>query len=87
MKLTDCELIMLILTDGKWHNVIDIMRQGKPGAVNWAVRSRISDLNRKFSRDRAGFFIESRIDVNRQAKYRLITCERYIPAQPELQLR
>ena len=63
---TDCYFILNILKDYKWHNVIDIMQSKSDNRVNWAVRSRISDLKKK------GFNIISLIDKNRQAKYKLI---------------
>ena len=47
------------------------MQRGKPGAINWAVRSRISDLKRK------GHNIRSWIDNNRQAVYQLLPAIKY----------
>ena len=64
-KPTDKELILSVLSDKKWHNVLEIITRCKPGCINWSVRSRISDLNRD------GWAIESRIGGNRQAEYRL----------------
>ena len=68
---TDCEIILQILSDGKPHNVIEIMQRGKPGAINWAVRSRVSDLKKK------GHNIRSWIDKNRQAVYQLMPEPKY----------
>ena len=68
--MTDSELILNILADGEWHNVITIMKQGKPGAINWAVRSRVSDLKKKLRPE--GYDIDSRIGENGQAEYMLI---------------
>jgi len=64
--MTDGQIIIEILSDNRWHHVLDIMQRGKPGAINWAVRSRISDLKKK------GCQIESRLDENGMAEYRLI---------------
>jgi len=64
--MTDCEIILQILSDFKWHNVIEIMQRAKPGCINFACRSRISDLKKK------GYQIESEIDTNGQARYRLL---------------
>ena len=63
--MTDCEIILAILKDHEWHNIVDIMRDAKPGAVNWAVRSRVSDLGKK------GYKIDHRIGKNHCAEYRL----------------
>jgi len=65
--MTDCEIILKILSDGEWHNIIEICYRGKPQAINWAVRSRISNLKQK------GYNIISKIGKNRQGEYRLIT--------------
>ena len=66
-KPSDCDLILeyLISNEG-WNNAIDMHRSIKPNCVNWALRSRCSDLRRK------GYNIESRIGANRQAEYRLV---------------
>lgn len=64
---SDCDLILNALADGEWYNAIELHRTVKPGCVNWALRSRISDLKRK------GYEIESRIDANKQAAYRLVS--------------
>ena len=64
--MTDCEIILQILKDYQWHNIIEIMKQGKPFSVNWAVRSRVSDLKKR------GCIIESRIGKNGQAEYKLL---------------
>ena len=69
--MTDCEIILQILSDGKPHNVIEIMQRGKPGCINWAVRSRISDLKKK------GHNIRSWIDRNGQAVYQLLPAVKY----------
>jgi len=64
--MSDCSLILNYLSDGQWHNVIQIMEALKPGARNWAVRSRISNLKEK------GHVIEKRIGENGCADYRLV---------------
>jgi len=64
--MKDWQIILNILSDLKWHNVIEIMQRGKPGAINWAVRSRIPDLKKK------GYKIDSERDDNGCQKYRLI---------------
>ena len=65
--MTDCELILSYLKDGKWHNGISMSLALKPNSVSWAYRSRISELRKK------GYKIESRIGENGCAEYRLIT--------------
>jgi hypothetical protein len=66
-KKTHCEMILDYLKEsGDWCNVIDIMKDLKPGAINWSVRSRISNLREK------GYNIESKIDINGQGSYRLL---------------
>jgi hypothetical protein len=67
--MTDCEIVLNILMDGKWWNVIDIMTAGKPGSKNWAVRSRIADLRRK------GYKIEGLRGANGCQDYRLVLAE------------
>jgi len=69
--MTDCAIILQILSDGKPHSVIEIMQRGKPGCINWAVRSRISDLRKK------GYCIISWIGDNRQAVYQLLPAIKY----------
>lgn len=64
--MTDCELVLKILSDGQFHNILEIMQRAKPGCINFAARSRISDLKRK------GYQIESELDTNGCAKYRLL---------------
>lgn len=68
---TDCFFIYNILLDERWHNVIDIMQRRSPTIINWAVRSRISNLNDKLKG--TGWFIDSRIGSNRQGEYLLRT--------------
>lgn len=41
---TDCWLVLQVLKDLKSHHIQDICASCKPGAVNWACRSRISNL-------------------------------------------
>jgi len=69
---THCYIIYDILLDGLWHNVIDMMMVKDSMWLvtrNWAIRSRISDLNRKLKP--LGYLIESRLGINRQGEYRL----------------
>ena len=69
--MTDCEIILQILRDGRPHNVIEIMQKAKPGAINFACRSRVSDLKKK------GHNIISWIGENRQAVYQLLPAIKY----------
>jgi hypothetical protein len=66
--MTDCEIVLDILSDRQWHHVKEIMVRGKgPNCMNWAVRSRIAEINQ-----RDGYFIESRISKDDgMAEYRL----------------
>jgi hypothetical protein len=61
--------IQRYLSNGKWHHVQSIMHHIAPGAVNVAVRSRISDLNKKLGAQ--GWEVQSRITNDGQAEYRL----------------
>jgi hypothetical protein len=63
--MTDAEIILNILSDGNYHNILEIIHRAKPCCINFAARSRISDLRKK------GYSIESEIDTNGCAKYRL----------------
>lgn len=70
--MNDCELIFDYLAKHPgWVNAIDLCLRLKPGRPNWALRSRISDLNKKMSEWR----IESRIGKNGCADYRLCWVE------------
>lgn len=71
--MTDCDLVFqYLLGRPGWHNAVDMMLELKPGAVNWALRSRISDLNRRgMPSHPTGFRIESRLGENGCAEYRL----------------
>lgn len=69
---TDCGLIFSYLLNKGWVNIIDIMRDLKPGCINWAVRSRIPDLKNKFLRYNMPYRIENRIGENGQAEYKLV---------------
>lgn len=62
---SDCDIILKYIIDEEWHNTIDAQRTLKPNCINWAFRSRISDLKKK------GYFIESRIGENGCAEYQL----------------
>ena len=64
-KISDCNLILTYLSDCQWHNAIEIAKALKPGCINWALRSRISNLKQKH------WDIESRLGYNRMAEYRL----------------
>ena len=44
--MTDTKIILEILKDRRPHHVLEIIQRGKPGAVAWAVRSRISDIRK-----------------------------------------
>mgnify|MGYP001591450754 CR=1 FL=1 len=81
--MTDTVLIQSYLQTNlnQWHNAIDLMKDLKPGCVNWALRSRVSDLNKTLPSK--GFHIESRIGKNRCAEYRLVSLK---PVQMKLDL-
>ena len=64
--MSGCSLILSELQDGQWHSVIQLMMKLKPNSINWAVRSRISELKRK------GHNIQSRIGGSGCAEYRLV---------------
>lgn len=71
---TDNYLVMTVLVDGAWHNVIEIMRlkdNPQTGFVcrNWAIRSRISDIKKVIIC--YGFTIDSLLDDNGCSKYRI----------------
>ena len=73
--MTDSQLILEYLkTHPGYQNAIDMMRDMKPGCIAWAMRSRISDLNRKVLPG-TGMWIESRIAKNGMADYRLVSKE------------
>lgn len=70
-KPTDVELVYNVLKDGAVHNVIDICYICKPKAINWACRSRISDLKKKLIP--LGKTIKMDIDkVNGCANYQIV---------------
>jgi len=79
---TDCHFILNFLSDGLYHNIIDIMLARGETIRNWAVRSRIAQLRPKLKP--LGFDIQSEIDFNRQSKYRLIKLEKQTEIQKEL---
>jgi hypothetical protein len=80
--MTDSQLIMDILMDGQPHHVLEIIQRCKPGAVNWAVRSRISDIRRFLLRE-TNITITTRIDPHdHQAIYQIIPNTK--PVQQEL---
>lgn len=66
---TDNHFIYKLLLDGSWWNVIDIMKARGPHIVNWAVRSRVSNLNTRLKP--FGFKVDARLGVNRQGEYKL----------------
>ena len=51
---------------------MDLHRALKPGCVNWALRSRISNLNERFLGKREPWLIESRRAKNGCNEYRLV---------------
>ena len=72
MKQTDCDIIYQYLKSRPgWNNGISMSRDLKPGCVNWAYRSRISEINKRLVGER----IESRINETGCAAYRLVTVE------------
>ena len=68
-EMNQQEAILYHLSDRKWHHVVNLMERVAPGAVNCALRSRISDLNHKLPE--RGLYIYSRIAADGQAEYRL----------------
>ena len=79
--MTDNELLFDFLQShiGEWWNVIDISRILKPGCVNWAVRSRRCNLNKRFFEKKEPYYIERRTGENGCADYRLV---KDTPPQP-----
>ena len=75
-EMTDSELILRYLQRFPgWQNSVDMSRTLKPGAVNWALRSRIScDLNNRILPP-LGLKIESRLGENGMADYKLVKIE------------
>jgi len=74
--MTDCALVFDYLASRPgWHCVVDMMRFLKPDAVNWALRSRVSDLNRKFAKEGLPYKIESRLGESGCADYRLVSTD------------
>jgi len=71
--MTDSDLILSYLKcNPGWQNSADMQRNIKPGAVGWAMRSRIScDLNKRIL-PAVGLRIESRKGGNGMAEYRPI---------------
>lgn len=74
-RTTDNYLVASILSDGNWHNAVDIMRlkdRPETGFVcrNFAVRSRVSDIKKIIQQ--YDFTIDSEIDFNGCAKYRIV---------------
>ena len=61
-----------LVTHRGWNNVLDMMARLKPAAINWAVRSRISDLNKEFAQQKKPYKILQRIGRNRNADYILV---------------
>ena len=53
-----------------WQNAARMMKDMKPGCFGWAMRSRISDLNKKLPQE--GLMIESRIGKDGMAEYKLV---------------
>lgn len=65
--MSDCSLILGYLQDHEWHNGITMSKDLKPNCINWAYRSRISNLKEK------GHIIDHRIGENGCAEYKLIS--------------
>ena len=66
---THCHFLWNTLSDGQWHNVLDIMASYGLTIRNMAIRSRIADVNRDH-----GHIIKARISkINGQGEYRLKT--------------
>src|SRR3990167_3900037 len=69
--MTDSDLILSYLQRYPgWQNAARMMKDMKPGCVGWAMRSRISDLNKKLPQE--GLMIESRIGKDGMAEYKLV---------------
>jgi hypothetical protein len=67
--MTDKDLILWALGDRQWHNIIQLSQMCKPGCVNWAARSRISEINKDLISKNQ--IIRKRIADNGCADYRL----------------
>ena len=72
---TDNHLVMSMLSDGNWHNGIEFQKakdRPETGFIcrNFAHRSRVSNIKNKIQG--FGFTIESKIDTNGCATYRVI---------------
>ena len=76
--MSDCFLLFdYFRSHPEWNNTIDIQLNLKPNAVNWAMRSRISDMNRFWlKKHKLDFFIESRLGKNGCAEYRLVKIDK-----------
>ena len=72
--MTDNELLFDFLYShfDEWWNVIDISRILKHNCVNWAIRSRRSDLNKRFIVKKEPYYIERRLGENGCAEYKLV---------------
>ena len=70
--MTDIQAIMEVLSDRKPHHVLEIMNRVKPGAVNFAARSRISDI-RKILEAQGEYTISTKLDIkDKQAIYQVV---------------
>jgi len=66
---TDCYFLYKLFLNRHWWNIIAIFQARSHTMVNWAARTRISNLNTKLKP--FDWIIESRIGDNRQGEYRL----------------
>lgn len=64
--MTHWELLLEILKDGKPHSIFEILERGK--GMNWAVRSRLSDLRKKGYKIDTLFFPETKQNAWYQLK-------------------
>jgi len=75
--MTDIQAIMEVLSDKKPHHVLEIMNRVKPGAVNFAARTRISEIKKIIELE--GFTIKSTKDPgDKQAIYKIVPLPRAV---------
>ena len=83
--MSDNQLIFdYLLNHPGYHNAIQLHHTLKPGCVNWALRSRISNLRDKFRLNREPYIIQKRIGENGCAEYSLIKIQWLIEANGQM---
>lgn len=78
--MTDEQLIYNLLRDRKPRSIINIMQVLKPGCINWACRSRISDLNKKLISDGTG-------EIVNLSKGNELAVYQFIPKEKPLEIK